>query len=210
MAEDGQDGTRLLRARLRVLAERSGLPLPTLDVLDDPRGRLLPATVRDGGDGQDHVAVSSSLLRASPEAQVWHLATALGHWASPVPRRRRRQGWVAGGLLAALWLGYGLAELNGVVDLPGAVAVTVNALTGLLASVGVATTARRSQAAYDAAGRTVLQRSGYDPVALTRQVFAGEQDPSWWTRLHSRTPAPSERVAAAERLGGPAVAPPLY
>src|SRR5688500_468788 len=100
-----------------------------MDVVDDPKGRLSPAAVRDGGDGgdggdgQDHIAVSSSLLRASPDAQIWHLATALGHWASPVPRRRRRQGWVAGGLLAALWIGYGLAELDGVVDLSGAATV---------------------------------------------------------------------------------------
>jgi hypothetical protein len=86
-----------LHRRLRVLAERSGLTLPTLDVVDDPKGRLLPATVRDGGDGEDHVAVASSLLRAGPDAQTWHLATALGHWASPVPRRRRRQGWRCSG-----------------------------------------------------------------------------------------------------------------
>jgi hypothetical protein len=139
-----------LHRRLRVLAERSGLTLPTLDVVDGPKGRLLPATVRDGGDGEDHVAVASSLLRAGPDAQTWLLATALGHWASPVPRRRRRQGWA------------------------------------------------------------VLRRAGHDPVTLTRQVFAGEQDPSWWTRLHSRAPAPSTRFTAVQRWAGPDVAPPLY
>ena len=108
-----------LHRRLRVLAERSGLTLPAMDVVDDPKGRLSPAAVRDGSDGQDHIAVSSSLLRASPDVQTWHLATALGHWASPVPRRRRRQEWVAGGLLAALWIGYGLAELDERLGHPG-------------------------------------------------------------------------------------------
>ncbi len=201
---------RLLRARLRVLAERSGLPLPALDVLDDPKGRLLPATVRDGGDGKDHIAVSSSLLRASPDAQTWHLATALGHWDSPVTRRRRRQGWVVTGLLVALLVGHGLAELHDVVDLPGVATVAVNAAVGLLASVGGAATARRSQAAFDEAGREVLRRAGHDPITLTRQVFAGRQDPSWWTRPHSRAPTPSARVSAAERSRGPDVAPPLF
>lgn len=201
---------RLLRSRLRVLAERSGLPVPALDVVDDPRGRLLPATVRDGGDGEDHVAVSSSLLRASPDAQTWYLATALGHWASPVPRRRRRQGWVATGLLVTLCVGFGLAELDGAVDLPGAATVAVNAALGLLAHVGVAATARRSQAAFDEAGWEVLRRAGYDPASLTRQVFGDRHDPSWWARLHTREPTPSARVAAAERRGGPDVAPPLY
>jgi hypothetical protein len=165
MAGDPQDEERPLRSRLRVLAERSALPVPALDVVDDPEGRLLPATVRDGGDGEDHVAVSSSLLRASPDAQTWYLATALGHWASPVPRRRRREGWVATGLLVTLCVGFGLAELDGVVDLPGAATVAANA-------------------------------------ALP--------DPSWWARLHTREPTPSARVAAAERRGGPDVAPPLY
>ena len=81
MAWDARDDEerRLLRDRLRVLAERSGLTVPPLTVVDDPKGRLLPATVRDGGDGGDHVAVSSSLLRSSPAEQVWHLAAALGH-----------------------------------------------------------------------------------------------------------------------------------
>ena len=210
MAGDLRDEERLLRSRLRVLAERSGLPVPALDVVDDPRGRLLPATVRDVGDGEDHVAASSSLLRASPDAQTWHLATALGHWASPVPRRRRRQGWVATGLLVTLWVGYGVAELHDVVDLPGAATVATNAALGLLADVGVAAAARRAQAASDAAGREVLRRAGYDPVSLTRQVFGDRRDPSWWTRLHAREPAPSARLAAVERRGGPDVAPPLY
>ena len=192
-------GVDALHGRLRVLAERSGLPLPALDVVDDPKGRLLPATVRDGGDGQDHIAVSSSLLRSSPDAQTWHLATALGHWASPVPRRRRRQGWVVVGLVAALWIGHGLADLNGVVDLPRPASFALPTLLGLLVSLAAAA-ARRSQAASDAAGREVLRRAGHDPVALTRQVFAGRPDPSWWTRLHSRTPAPG---AEAPSRGSP-------
>jgi hypothetical protein len=203
-------GVDALHGRLRVLAERSGLPLPALEVVDDPKGRLLPVTVRNGGDGEDHVAVSSSLLRSSPDAQTWHLAAALGHWASPVPRRRRRQGWVVVGLVAALWIGYGLAELDGIVDLPGPVAFALNTLLGLLVPLAGAAAARRSQAASDQAGREVLLRSGHDPGTLTRQVFAGQPDPSWWARLHSRVPAPSARVSAVERLGHPGVAPPLH
>jgi len=210
MAGDPQDEERLLRSRLRVLAERSGLPLPALDVIDDAKGRLVPATVRGGSDGDDHVAVSSSLLRASPAEQVWYLASALGHWASPVPRRRRREGWVATGLLVTLWAGYGLAELDGAVELPGAATVAVNAAVGLLVPIGTAVLARRAQAASDEAGREVLRRSGYDPVALTRLVFADRPDPSWWTRLHQQEPTPSARVATVERRSGPDVAPPLY
>ena len=193
-------GVDALHGRLRVLAERSGLPLPALDVVDDPKGRLLPATVRDGGDGQDRIAVSSSLLRSSPDAQTWHLATALGHWASPVPRRRRRQGWVVVGLVAALRIGHGLADVNGVVDLPRPASFALPTLLGLLVSLTAAAAARRSQAASDEAGREVLRRAGHDPVALTRQVFAGRPDPSWWTRLHSRTPAPG---AEAPSRGSP-------
>ena len=208
--ERDEEERRLLRARLRVLAERSGLPLPQLDVVDDPKGRLLPATVRNGGDGEDHIAVSSSLLRASPAEQVWHLASALGHWASPVPRRRRWEGWVVTAVLVACGIGYGLVELDGTVDLPQAAAVAASAVVGLLVSIGAAALARRGQAAYDEAGREVLRRSGYDPQALTRQVFGDRPDPPWWTRVHAREPAPSRRVAAAGRPGGPEVAPPLH
>ncbi|WNV76138.1 M48 family metalloprotease [Geodermatophilus sp. DSM 44513] len=208
--DEREDEARLLRARLRVLAARSGLPLPALDVVEDPRGRLLPATVQGGADGEDHVVVSSTLLRETPDAQTWHLATALGHWASPVPRRRRRQGWVVGGLLATLWVGSGLAELAGVVDLPGAATLAVTTTVGLLSPVAAAALSRRTRAACDAAGREVLRRAGHDPGTLTRQVFGGRPDPSRWARLHAREPTPSARVAAAQREGGPGVAPPLY
>jgi hypothetical protein len=37
-------------------------------------------------------------------------------------------------------------------------------------------------------------------VTLTRQVFAGERDPSWWTRLHARVPAPRPRPEARPEL----------
>ena len=115
---------------------------------------------------------------------------------------------MATGLLVTLWVGYGVAELHGVVDLPGAATVAANAALGLLAQVGVAATARRSQAAFDEAGGEVLRRAGYDPVSLTLQVFGNRRDPSWWVRLHSREPTPSARVAAVERRSGPDVAPP--
>ena len=52
---------------------------------------------------------------------------------------------MATGLLVTLCVGFGLAELDGVVDLPGAATVAANAALGLLAHVGVAATARRSQ-----------------------------------------------------------------
>jgi hypothetical protein len=86
----------------------------------------------------------------------------------------------------------------------------VNAVAGLLIPIAGAALARRSQAASDEAGREVLRRAGHDPVTLTRQVFADQQDPSWWTRLHAREPSPGARLSAGERLGHPGIAPPQH
>lgn len=211
MAGDPQDQEeRLLRSRLRVLAERSGLPAPAMEVDHDPRGRQVPARVRRGDGGDELVTVSSSLLRADPVEQVWHLAAALGHWASPQARRRRRRSGLVTALVATLGVGSGLLGLSDVVDPPGPVAVALALLLPLALSLAEAATARHVQRTLDEAGWEVLRRAGYDPVSLTRLVFGDRRDPSWWARLHAREPTPSARVAAVERRDGPDVAPPLY
>jgi hypothetical protein len=119
MAGDEHEEGRLLRSRAHTLAERSGLPVPPVEIAHDPRGRLAPARVTSGDDDREIVTVSSSVLHASPVEQVWHLAAALGHWVSPAPRRLRRWSRVLAGVLAVWSFGYDLLELGGVVDLPG-------------------------------------------------------------------------------------------
>jgi hypothetical protein len=210
MAGDEHEEEWLLRSRVRVLAERSGLPVPPVEVAHDPRGRLAPARVTSGDDDREVVTVSSSLLHASPVEQVWHLAAALGHWVAPAPRRLRRWSRVLAGVLAGWSVGYGLLELTGVVDLPRSASLAVVVLVPLVTSLAAAAISRRVQRALDETGWEVLRRSGYDPVELTRRVFGDRRDPSWWTRPYRQEPAPSQRVAAAERLGGPEIAPPLY
>jgi hypothetical protein len=166
--------------------------------------------VQTGDHREDLVVVSSSLLGASPVEQVWHLAAALGHWAAPAPGRRHRRSWVVTAVLTTAWFGHGLLDLNGVVDLPRPAALAVALLAPLAVSLAAAADSRHVQRALDEAGWEVLRGSGYDPVALTRQVFGNRREPHWWARLHRREPTPGQRVAAVERLGGSAVAPPLY
>jgi hypothetical protein len=210
MAGDEHEEERLLRSRAQALAERSGLPVPPVEIAHDPRGRLAPARVTSGDDDREIVTVSSSLLHASPVEQVWHLAAALGHWVSPAPRRLRRWSRVLAGVLAVWSFGYGLLELGGVVDLPRPASLAVVVLVPLATSLAAAAVSRRVQRALDEAGWEVLRRSGYDAVELTRRVFENRRDPSWWTRLYRQEPTPSQRVAAVERLAGPEIAPPLY
>jgi hypothetical protein len=181
-----------LRERVRVLADAAGLPVPPLEIAPDPRGRLLPAHVRNDR-GRERVVVSSDLPAAPAGEQTWHLAAALGWWASPEPRRRRRQ---VKGLLVALFLA-------------GVIAVVVGPLVGVSFGVivlGVVALGwpaanalnRWERRALDDAGHGVLAAAGHDPAALTRQVFGNRPEPGWFERVLGTQPTPRQRVAAAE------------
>ena len=85
-------------------------------------------------------------------------------------------------------------------DLPRPASLTVVVLVPLATSSAAAVLSRRIQRALDEAGWEVLRRSTHDPVTLTRQVLAGERDPSLWTRLHARVPAPRPRPEARPEL----------
>ena len=183
--------------------------MPPVEVVHNPRGRLAPARVTSGDGDREVVTVSSSLVHASPVDQVWHLAAALGHWVAPTPRRLRRWSRILGGVLAAWSVGYGLLELSGVVDLPRPAAPAVVVLVPLATSLATAAVSRRVQRSLDEAGWEVLHPSGYDPVELTRRVFADRRNPSLWTRPFRQPPTPSGRLAAAGRRSGPQGAPPL-
>ena len=86
-------------------------------------------------------------------------------------------------------------------DLSGAATVAVNAVAGLLTPIAGAAPRAPFPGHLRRGGREVLRRAGHDPVTLTRQVFADQQDPSWGTRLHAREPAPI--AEAPSRGSGP-------
>ncbi|GAA3182387.1 hypothetical protein GCM10010531_40810 [Blastococcus jejuensis] len=198
-----------LRKRLRVLGETSGLAIPPLEITDDARSRLVSAEIRGWDDSEDRIVVSESLLEADPEEQAWRLAACLGYWASPVPRRRRRQGWAIAGLFLFLYFGFGIFALSTNNQLPTWVTFAIGSGLAALAPLVAAAVSRRFHRALDESGQDVLSRAGYDPAAVARQVFGAQSDPRWWKRLHRREPTPSERLRAA---GGsvPSVHPPLY
>ena len=101
----------------------------------DPKAENLPTRVRRGDDGVRRVHASSSLLTASPEEQTWHLASSLGWWASPVPRRRRRQVWAVLTAIVVPYATLALASLFNNIDLPRALLLVGPPLLGLLMSV---------------------------------------------------------------------------
>jgi hypothetical protein len=186
-----------LREQLRALARAADLPVPELEVEPDPKAEKLPTRVRRGDDGVRRIHASSSLLAASMEERTWHLASSLAWWASPVPRRRRRQTW---GLLTAVavpYAGLTLASLFDNIDVPRAV-LLVGTLLGLVFGVFCAGLIRREQRSFDAAGHDVLAASGYSPATLARQVFGDQQDPPWHKQVFSAEPRPSRRIADAE------------
>jgi hypothetical protein len=181
-----------LRERLRVLADAAGVAVPPLEIAPDPRGRLLRAHVRDDR-GQERVVVSSDLPTAPEGEQTWHLAAALGWWASPEPRRRRRQ---VKRLLVALFLaGVVAVVVGGLADVPFSVIVLGVVAVGWPVATALSRWERR---ALEDAGHAVLAAAGHDPAALTRQVFGNQPEPGWFERVFGNQPTPRRRVAAAE------------
>src|SRR4051794_22172761 len=178
----------LLRARLRMLAEASELPVPELAV-DQPRKEERVAHGRET-DGERTVVVPPSLLTADPARQLWYLAACLGRWVSPEPRRRRR----LGGLLLALLLVVYVVLL-----------FTVRApwmwVIVLLLSPVSAWPLRGERGAMDDAGRAILAAAGHPPAAVARAAFGDEPDPTGWKALISGEPAPSRRIRAAQAGG---------
>jgi len=185
-----------LRERLWALAEAARLPIPMLHVAPDPKERLLPARVKhDAKTGEDGIVVSSTLLTADADEQTWHLASCLGWWSSPVPKRRRREYWGVCVVLLLAYLALGGLVSFGLLAVPSVVVMLPGAL-GLYA--GIAAMSRRERRALEDAGSGVLEANGYDPAALTRQVFARQVEPSGLKRWHSVEPTPRQRIAAAE------------
>ncbi|MCU1669150.1 MAG: Peptidase family [Blastococcus sp.] len=179
----------LVRARLRTLAEASGLPVPPMAV-DKPRKEDRLPRVGEI-DGEQTVLVPRSLLTASPPRQLWYLAACLGRLVSPEPRRRHR----LGGLFLVLLLVAYLVLLFAA--RPPWLWITVL----VLYPVG-AWALRWERRAMEDAGRSVLAAAGHPPVEVARAAFGADQDPPFLTRLLSPEPAPSRRIAAAEAASG--------
>jgi Zn-dependent protease with chaperone function len=194
--EHGPDAEKVLFERFAALAEANGLAPPPIEVADDPRGRLMPARV-DWSEDDDRVVVSSTLLTARPDEQIWELAACLGWWTSPGPRRRRNRDRVAAGFVVAAYLGVGFAEVVGAIHLPKPGLFLLTAAATALVTATLNLVSRRQVAALDAAGRQVLRAAGHDPATLARLAFGGRADPPWYRRPLSRVPAPSRRLASA-------------
>lgn len=188
-----------LRELLSRLAEASDLPVPPLVVEDDPDGDLLEARVRyDEGRTERRIVVSSSVLTASPAEQAWHLAAALGWWASPVPRRRRVLSGLAVAVVLTGYIALGFVTLWDSYDLPLALEIAA----GPVATAGLfwsgAALSRWELRGSEAAGHRILVAARHDPVVVARQAFGDRTDPPWWRALGRREPAPSRRIADAE------------
>jgi len=201
-ADVASDVEDRLRLRVHELARAAGIEAPPVEVVS-PEKTLLPAGVRYWPENR--LIASSGLARMAPEARDWHLASALGWWASERPRDRRS-------LLTALRIS--CAVLLGSVM----VGVLMDGMSGwltaacflLLSEVGYVVTPwtqRVQQRAMDEAGAEILVSVGVDPASAAREALQGETRPSRWKRLHSTIPAPQDRIAAAERRQGRAAVP---
>ena len=192
------DAEEELREQLRALARAADLPVPELEVEPDPKAEKLPTRVRRGDDGVRRIYASASLLAASPEERTWHLASSLGWWAAPAPRRRRRQTYAVFAAVVVPYATLALASLFSNIDLPRALNLAGPPLLGLLMTVSVPGMIRRERRSSDAAGHDVLAASGHSPARLARQVLGARQDPPWHKQMFSAEPSPSRRIADAE------------
>jgi hypothetical protein len=184
-----------LRQRLSDLARAAGLPVPPVE--EDTKEGTLPR-VR-GRAGEERIVVPPELFEASTAEQTWHLAACLGWWFSPVPRRRRRQGLALMALTGVVYFGVGIPLVTDMVDLPRVLALAIVTVLHVVPPTVRAARDRREQRALDAAGHDVLRSAGHDPAAVARDVFGGQPDPPWFRQPFRSEPAPSERIAAAER-----------
>ena len=189
----------VLREQLRVLAEKSGLPVPPLDVEPDPKGRKVPAHVTKEPGEPERIQVTERLLEATAAEQDWYLAAFLGWWASPEARRRRWRARAVISLVVLPCLGLGFADVVGLVELPEVLLFVGGPVLGAAMQLTIAAVSRWQFGALDAVGHDVLRAAGRDPATVAREAFGGRPDPSWFQRLHAIEPVPSERIAAAER-----------
>ena len=176
-----------LRQRLGDLATAAGLPVPPVD--EDTKEGTLPR-VR-GRKGEERIIVPPELFEAPPAEQTWHLAACLGWWASPEPRRRRRQARIGWGFALGMLGACALARIEYDVYVP---------TLALLAPYWWAGAAlhRRERRAFEAAGFAVLEAAGHDPAMLTRQVFADRWEPPVWKRWLNGEPSARQRIARAD------------
>jgi hypothetical protein len=199
-AEPSPEAEAALWNRFEALAGTNGMTPPPLEVLPDPRGRLLPVHI-DWTEEEHRVLASSALLAADPHEQTWHLAAALGWWASPGPRRTRNRGRVALVLGGLPYVAFWLVDVFGALELPQpAIVVLGVAVAGTLTFVQRAVS-RRQVAALETAAGPVLRRAGHDPATLAPLVFGDQPDPAWFRRPFTYAPASSRRLAAAARAG---------
>lgn len=199
-ADPSPEAEAALSNRFEALARANGMTPPPLEVEPDPRGTLHPSRI-DWTEEEHRVLASSTLVGADPHEQTWHLATALGWWASPGPLRTRNRGRVALVLGGIPYGAFGLADITDVVDLPKAALLLLGvATTGTLTLV-LSAVSRRQVTALDAAAGPVLRRAGHDPATLARLVFADQPDPAWYRRPFLNVPSPSRRISAAARAG---------
>jgi hypothetical protein len=184
------------RQRLRALADAARLPVPRL-VFEDRKKDFVVAAVQGHGK-REHIVVDPSFEWLSADEQNWHLATALGWWATPVPRRLRRLGWLLGALVALVPLGFAVVDLSGSADPPTWLVVSALLACGFVLPPAINRVARRELRICDAAGHDILRAAGHDPATLARRVLGAQPDPPWYKRPYEAD-RPSRRIAAAER-----------
>jgi hypothetical protein len=182
-----------LRERLSELANAAGVPVPPLH--EDSRDGTLPRV--EGHADEERIIVPPALFDAPATHQTWHLATCLGWWRSPEPRRRRIQRLTADLAAALVYVVGGLPLVVHQFDVPKVLGLAVLAVLHALLLATRAALSRREQRALDAAGSDVLRAAGHDPGALAWLVLGSEPDPPWFRRPFRTVPVPSTRISAA-------------
>jgi hypothetical protein len=190
---------KALRRRLVTLADAAQLPLPSVEVVADRKRWKEPAYVLGEPGEEPHIHVTQRLLTAGAAEQDWYLAACLAWWASPIPRRRARQGMAVYGAALVPHAVFGLGQLGQLWHLPKPVAVTVGLLVGVVLLVAHSFAIRYAQRGLEEAGHDVLRAAGRDPAAVARQAFGGQGCVPWFRRPLGIEPTPAQRIAAAER-----------
>jgi hypothetical protein len=165
-------------------------------VFEDRKDNMAVAAVRGHGK-RKHIVVDPSFGWLSADEQNWHLATALGWWATPVPRRLRRLGWLLGIVAGLVPLGFVVIDWLDAAEPPKWFVVTVFLACGFVVPPAINWIARREMRTCDAAGHEILRAAGHHPATLARRVLGAQPDPPWHKRPFDLEP-PSRRIAAAE------------